>query len=376
MKILYIITNLSTGGAEIQLLSLIKELCENNDIAVISLLSKGEMGSKIEDLGIPLYVLELNNFTNFPKSINNFRKILHYFKPDVIHTWMYHSNLIGGIIPYFFGFKNIIWSIHHNSFTFKHNRFTTVILIRFSAILSYFIPQKIVCVSNEVMIKHQKILYNPKRLCYIPNGINPNIFFQSKKNSFLYNRFDINSNTKLIGFISRFDPIKNHQFFFNAIKIIKTRNYFNLKIVLCGKNIDNNNDELLRLIHHYKLQDDVVLLGLFTNMQLLYSSLDLIVCTSYSESFSIVLAEAISCGRLCVSTVSGDPENLLSNTQHINDASNAEEIANVILDNLNLNLEKKSILIDELRLNLINKYSINIISCVYLELYKQYYNER
>lgn len=372
MKILYIITNLSTGGAEIQLVSLIKELKNNNEIVVISLISRGEIGSKLDELGIPLHVLDLYNFFDLFKSVLSTREVIRQFKPDLIHTWMYHSNLIGGIISYFMGFKRIIWSIHHNNFSFKHNNFYTVLLIRISALFSYFIPKKIVCVSKDVLINHKNIFYNYNKLCYVPNGVNPEEFpFELKKNFHLVDEFDIKPETILIGFISRFDPIKNHYEFLRAINIIKSKNLFDFKIILCGKNIDKNNTELMLMLQKNNLLQDVVLLGLYKNMQLLYRSLDLVVCTSFSESFSIVLAEAILCGKLCVSTISGDPELLLSNSQHIYNAYDPNEIADVITNNLNLKLDNKQNLVEDLRFKLLNKYTISKVSEEYLKLYKE-----
>jgi glycosyltransferase involved in cell wall biosynthesis len=370
MKILYIITNLSTGGAEIQLLSLIKELRNTNEILVISLISKGEVGFKIEELGIPLHVLGLNNFTGLKKSVFVIKDILNNFKPDIIHTWMYHANLIGGFIPFLFGYKNIVWSIHHNSFSFKHNRIATVFLIRFSAILSYTIPRKIVCVSNDVIVNHRKIFYDSNKLCYIPNGIDTKLFCcRKEKKLHLSNLYNIKESTKLIGLISRFDPIKNHSIFLKSIKVLKNKGFEDFKIILCGKNIDYKNNELLNLISLNNLQDHIILLGLFEDMQLLYNSLDLVVCTSFSESFSIVLAEAISCGTLCVSTILGDPENFLTSYQHIKNPYDEVEIANVIL--ANLNVEDKTKITENLRLELIKKYSIDVISKKYFKLYQE-----
>ena len=46
MKIIYIITNLSLGGAEIQLYNIVDNLKCNYQIKVISLISKGELGDK------------------------------------------------------------------------------------------------------------------------------------------------------------------------------------------------------------------------------------------------------------------------------------------------------------------------------------------
>ena len=48
--------------------------------------------------------------------VNIFRLLILIitYNPNIVHTWMYHSNLLGGISSKLLGIKNIYWSIHHD----------------------------------------------------------------------------------------------------------------------------------------------------------------------------------------------------------------------------------------------------------------------
>ena len=48
--------------------------------------------------------------------------------PDIIQTWMYHANLIGGITSYLVNKRNIVWGIHHSTLSPKLNKKTTHVI--------------------------------------------------------------------------------------------------------------------------------------------------------------------------------------------------------------------------------------------------------
>ncbi len=313
MKILYIITNLNLGGAELQLYKIAESLKNDHKIKVISLLSIGDIGDKLIKLGVELSVINFSKkrflFFSFLKLCITILK----YKPDIVHTWMYHANLIGGLGAKISNVKNIFWSIHHNDLSTIHNKLSTVIIAKIGAFFSYLIPKKVICVSKNVKTKHIDFGYQEKKMVFIPNGIDVLEFSKiDDARHLLFEKYNFTNDTKLIGFPSRLDPIKNHEGFFASVAdIIISEPKLNLQIILCGKNIDKNNDELISLINKYGLIDRVHLLGIMHNMPLFMSSIDLLVNNSYGESFSLVLAEALSCETSCISTFEGDPESII-----------------------------------------------------------------
>ena len=78
--------------------------------------------------------------------INNIKikiqKILKNEKPDVVHTWMYHSDLIGGLFAKLCNVKNIFWGIR-NTDLIKGTTLGTRLIGFINAGFSYIIPKKI-----------------------------------------------------------------------------------------------------------------------------------------------------------------------------------------------------------------------------------------
>ena len=65
--------------------------------SVVSLTTKGEIGPLIEALNIPVYALGMKpgffSLIKLPHLVQYLREL----KPDVVHTWMYHADLLGGL---------------------------------------------------------------------------------------------------------------------------------------------------------------------------------------------------------------------------------------------------------------------------------------
>ena len=98
LRILNIITGLSIGGAEMMLFKILDRIDRDRFLPyVISLTTKGDLGSRIETLGISVDALGLKpaqfELAQFLKLV----KRLSDVKPHIVHTCMYHSDLLGGL---------------------------------------------------------------------------------------------------------------------------------------------------------------------------------------------------------------------------------------------------------------------------------------
>ena len=99
MKILHIINSLKKGGAEGNLYRLCKfqKKKYNNKISItiVTLIDNGFFEPKLRKMGVKIFSLKINKED---KIFNLFRKILSLRKyilnqnPNIIQSWMYHSN--------------------------------------------------------------------------------------------------------------------------------------------------------------------------------------------------------------------------------------------------------------------------------------------
>ena len=106
MRVIHIITGLNNGGAEAVLYRLCKYDKINKHI-VISMMDYGKYGELLRNENIDVYTLDMPAGKLTLNGIINLYKIIKQFKPNVVQTWMYHANLIGGIVAKIAGIKKL-----------------------------------------------------------------------------------------------------------------------------------------------------------------------------------------------------------------------------------------------------------------------------
>lgn len=313
MKILHIITSLGDGGAERTLY----KICKYNNInehVVISLAGPGKYYPLLKKLGVDTYYLNINFFTVFIKFFS-ILKLIKFYKPDVVQTWLIHADFIGGIAAKLCGVKNIIWNIRYTDLKFRKSKLTSIILVKILSYLSFFIPISIILNSKKAKGIYKIKGYDKKKFVFIPNGYDLSIFKPDRLQRKIFRKkLKIKNNTILIGNIARYDPKKDHANLIQALYLLKLKNY-NFLCILVGHKISKHNNKLNYLIKKLKLSDKVKLLGQSNNVLQIFNGIDIYVqSSSFGEGFPNVVAEAMSCGIPCVVTDVGDASYIVGKT--------------------------------------------------------------
>ena len=121
MKILHIINSLNKGGAEGNLYRLCKfhkkKYNTKIDITILTLIDNGFYETELRKLGIKVYSLKINpkrKLSDLIKKIYKLRKLILDLNPDIVQSWMYHSNFITLFIPKKF-YSKVFWNIRHHN---------------------------------------------------------------------------------------------------------------------------------------------------------------------------------------------------------------------------------------------------------------------
>lgn len=374
IKILHIINSLQIGGAEKNLVSLCNNLSKNKNIMnyEIHIISIDDISSYYRDYLKNIHIYELNYKKNNPAYIL-FRifKLVNEINPDLIHSWLYGSDLIAAIIATFQNRKNVLWSIRSTN-TMKHLNIYSKIVVKLLSFFSGRIPKKIIANSYSGKIDHIKLGYEEKKIEVIHNGYNLNVL-KNHKNLNIRNKLRFKLGLKntdiLIGNIGRDHPMKDHYTFINSAFFLK-KNKTNVKFLILGKGIKKN-QKLLQLINKRNLKNDVILLEPKSiDINNIYQTLDIFCLTSCdSEGFPNVLVESILNNTLTVTTDIGDSKKIVNNSQLIVPIRKPKEIANKLLKIIKLNKIKKNKLLLELKNNLSN-FSLDKITNKYLKIYQ------
>jgi len=369
-KIIHIISGLGNGGAEACLFRLIIANPDYTHI-VISIKDKGFYGDKLAENNIKVITLNLRNYVFIIPIMFKIKNILVNEKPDVIHSWMYLSNLIAGFIGYFLKIKNIIWSVH-GSVHLPSTKISTFIIILMCSFLSWIIPNHIVFVSNYSIKRHLKLGFCKNKIRLITNGFTikdeVNIY---RNREFLEREFSILKDFKIFAMISRYHPVKDFKTLLLSLKKLK-ENFKNFKCLLIGHNIYQNK-ELEFLVNSYQLNTNVLLVGEIRDITSLMSGFDLLFLSSLSESFPNVIIEAMANGTPCISTNVGDISLIIDDeTGWVIPKSDPQAFSRSIL--LAINEMDNKFLWNERRLKCISKiknnYSFEKMNNNYVELWE------
>src|SRR5882762_3987220 len=114
LTILHVINDLSIGGAEIMLYRLISQKSRRRfQPVVISLMDRGSLRQRIEELGIPVYTARMTPGLPTPASIWRLIRLVRQIKPDLIQGWLYHGSLAAQVGSFALpGKVPALWSIH------------------------------------------------------------------------------------------------------------------------------------------------------------------------------------------------------------------------------------------------------------------------
>ena len=363
-KVLHIITGLESGGAEKNLFNLVIN-DKLNDHYIFSLSDYGKYIKIIKKNKIKVKIFQFNVFNflyKFFKISNDINKI----RPDLIITWLYHADFVGGLLGKVNRVKRIYWNIRSSTLSKQSTKFSTNVLRIVLSKLSKLIPNKIIYCAISAKNIHKKIGYANKSV-HIPNGIDVKVFKPNKK------KIDNKSCFK-IGYLARWDPQKNFNLAFHAIRLLKEE-HFKFKLILAGEKINKKNYKLKSMIKFYQLEDYVVLLGEVKNMPNLYNSLDLSIMTSsYGEAFPNVLAESMSCGVPCVSTNIGDASYIIGSKGWICKKFNPHEFKLYLIKAIRLrneNLTKWVKLKNDCRKRVEDNFTLNSMIKNYQNLIKK-----
>jgi glycosyltransferase involved in cell wall biosynthesis len=281
---------------------------------VISLGSIGLIGRELLDVGVSVNALNMRPHISSAIKILKLFNLLYRSNADLVQTWMYHSDLVGGISARLCGIKNICWNIRHSNLDADKNKKTTIIVAKICAILSKILPSKIICNSITGVQTHTSFGYYSANFYILPNGFETGKFLPDAETRRQTRESLKISDCKFVfGNVGRFDKQKNHRDLLSAFALI-IKDHPNCILVCCGKDVSLENKEISEQVEELNISSNVILLGYRSDTHNLYCSFDAYVSSSLGEGFSNSIGEAMSSAVPCIVTNVGDSKAIVANT--------------------------------------------------------------
>lgn len=372
MKVVHIIIGLNIGGAELMMKRLIENQAEDQlgEHIVISLTDGGALATPLRKRGVRVICLGVSSVFGGLSGYFKLCRLLKELNPDIVQTWMYHADLIGGLAAKTAGFKNIVWNVR-STYINKGGSKLTLLVRKVCALLSYRVPKKIICVAEVSRKVHESLGYCPSKMVVLPNGFSPNKSFLSENEKLkLRNELGVSDKDVLIISVGRFNPDKDHKTLISAGKIVSDESP-NVKFLLVGRNVTFANEELSGLINQSECNRNFILLGERSDVANLLSISDIFCLHSITEGFPNVLGEAMLSKLPCVTSDVGDAAYLLCQPNWTIAPSNPRLLARKLMDLISMSHNERKKIGAKGHQRILQHFTMKAVSDRYVELYQE-----
>lgn len=367
--ICHIITGLNAGGAERMLTRLMSTKHKRNmRQVVISLMGEGVFGREIREQGVQLYTLNMNRGYPSPSSVFKLLKVILKEKPDLVITWLYHSDLLGTIASWILGVRRLIWNIRCSDMTPSSKRLSTRAMMWFLIRVSGM-PEKVLVNSEAGRRHHSALGYNPKEWRVISNGVDVQKFRpDTEARHALRESLAIPDDALVVGHIARFDPMKDYDTLLASLKTT-AQEIPDLHMVLVGKGVSRENPFFAEALKKFGLDKRAYLLGSRTDIPDVLAGFDLLIQSSaYGEGAPNVIIEAMACAVPCVVTDVGDSNYIVGDTGRVVPPRQPELLAREVIGVLALDHENKKRLGEMARARVVLHFNIDHVTDTYDEI--------
>lgn len=327
--VVHVIAGLGNGGAERTLYN----LCSRDKKYrhhVISLTDEGVYGERLRAAGISVTALGMRAAMLSPAPLCFLWFHLRRLKPEILQTWMYHADLIGGLVGRLAGIRRIFWNIRQTSLGSDSLKQSTLRVARICAFVSKRVPVGIVCCAYKAQRAHAAFGYDAVRMTVVHNGCDASeLHAEAEDVRVLRHELRLEAHVPILGMVARFAPVKDHRGFLAALRLLKEEQH-KFQVMLIGPEMTCERPEIAAMLREFDLVDRVKAIGPRTDIAAIYGSLDLHVLSSLSEGFPNVLAEAMSCGTPCVATDVGDAAEIVGDTGWIVPPADAGALAQAL----------------------------------------------
>lgn len=293
-SVLIIAATLDYGGAEVTCVELARRLHERYRVEVLALLNDGPAADEIRAAGIPVSALRANSAWRKLTTCWRLMWKLRAQKPEFVITFLYLSDLIGGVFAKILVPKTrVFWNIRNNVLDRSQMGRYTYIASKLGAVFSRLVPHTIVYCSPLAKSQHEAMGYRCIRSSVVENSTSgvPFCFGVDSRMSFRAGRFD---NEFVFLFVGTFTQIKRVDLFIEACAATYRLAGGNVKFAIAGRNMHSGNSQLMRQIEATGISQRFVPLGHLPDRQQLFSGADCLVVTSESEGSPNVVFEALA----------------------------------------------------------------------------------
>jgi glycosyltransferase involved in cell wall biosynthesis len=297
MKVLHLINTLSTGGAEMHLLTLCRYLKRQNVEIIVACLREQVKGSRSLRLDFEeedIRVINLQADSRYDSLfLGKIVRVLREERPDILHTHLPRADFAGVFARVFH--PGLVWvcSVHAIYSEDWSGRWSLPLFN-----LLWRRADAMLCISHAVRDWLVGRGVHPDKARVIHYGIEPEKFSESRVN--LRKQWGLDDHA-VIGSIGRLEPRKGHDVLIQAMPDL-CMSVPSARLLIAGHDPWGYGATLRRLIDRLGLGEKVRMVGFQNDIVAFLNALDVFAFASSSEGFGQVLVEAMAAGKPVVAS--------------------------------------------------------------------------
>ena len=328
LHVVFVISTLGRGGSERQMINLAAELNQRGHQAEIVVLNKpGPMADEARDRGVLIRPLSRSG-----RNLSSLLALVRYVRrthPDIVHPYLPRDNALVTLLKPFIRRSRLIWGVRSSDVEWRKYGRSRSLLWRTVVYLSRWAD--LVIANSHYGARIHLAQGFSHHMVVIPNGIDTNVFRPDPDlRNAARSEWSVPPNTRVIGMLGRFDPMKGHDRILEVFEIAQ-REHANLHLVVVGLHTADEGRRFLKEARDRGLEGHVSLLGESTSPTQALNGFDVLVLPSVSEAFPNVVAEALSCGVKVAAFDVGDAKEIVSNFGSVVPRGDTEALAKSVL---------------------------------------------
>jgi glycosyltransferase involved in cell wall biosynthesis len=295
--VLFLITTLTYGGAETQVVRLALEMQKLGwRVSVVCMLDPTNYVGILEDAGIPVHSLGMPRGIPDPRGLVRLAALIRQTNPDVLHSHMVHANLLGRLVRLVAPVPVVISTVHNFRETSERGGPTWYkeALYRITDALA----DRTTIISESAFERYVAVGAVPRaKLEMLPNGVDTKRFQPSAEQR-AKTRAELGLGRDFVWLaVGRLVEQKDYPNLLRAARLLPPEGW---QILIMGEGMLQA--DLSRLAVELGVADRVRFLSAREDVLGIYSCADGFVMSSEFEGMSAALQEAIAMALPCVVT--------------------------------------------------------------------------
>ena len=302
IKVLHLITSLEVGGAQHGLLLGLPRFDHDTyEHVICSIMDRMQMAPQFREVGIEVISLGLSRKTDLMVA-QRLSSLLKQQRPDILHTYLLHGNVLGRIVGRLAGVGAIIGSERTIGQARRWGRLATRLTNPLTDAVEVNSEIGGKAIEKDLGVPHNKVEV-------VRSGLDLKAFSTSTNREEIRSELLLNDDQHLVVYVGRLRPVKGVEYGIRAFAQALS-NQPDMHMALAGEG--EQLAYLKNLVKELGITKKITFLGVRNDLPDLLAAADSVLMPSLNEGFPRTAIEAMAAAKPIIATrVGGTPEAII-----------------------------------------------------------------